>query len=88
MPMTATAAAEAKVTATATMTMMTKLSQSYRVWQVSAIGSKGSGNRLFIFKYSNHVGNEGSDRSIDRDCSSDSDSDSNRNNHDNDISVI
>ena len=44
MTMTQSAAATAKVT------MKTKLSQAHRAWQVPALGSKGAGIRLFLFK--------------------------------------
>ena len=58
--MTVTAAATAKATATATM--MTMISQSYVVWKVPALESKGAAIRLFLFQPSNHVKSDGNDK--------------------------
>ena len=48
--MTVKAAAAATATATATAKTMIMISQSYRAWQVPALGSKGAAIRLFPFK--------------------------------------
>ena len=55
MKMTATAAT------TASPTTMTNTSQSYGPWQVPSLGSKGAAIRLFLFKHSDHVVNDGDD---------------------------
>ena len=47
---TAPASAAATVTVTAAATTITKISQSYRAWQVPALGSKGAAITLFLFK--------------------------------------
>ena len=60
-------------------TAMTKISHSYRAWQVPALGSKGAAITLFLYKHSDHVENDGNgDHDKDRNSSSNSDSDSNR----------
>ena len=56
-----TGAATTTATATATAMTMGKISQSYRAWQVPALGSKGAAIRLFLFKHSDHVKNDGDD---------------------------
>ena len=47
---TAPASSAATVTVTAKAMTITKISQSYRAWQVPALGSKGAAIRLFLFK--------------------------------------
>ena len=47
---TATTSAAATVTVRAKATTIRKISQSYRAWQVPALGSKGAAIRLFLFK--------------------------------------
>ena len=76
-------------TATATKTSMTKISMSYRAWQVPAHGSKDGAIRLFLFKCSDHV-KSGGNKHDDSNSNSNSNSDSNSNTDDDDnaISVI
>ena len=80
----------ATTTATATMVMvMTKISQSYRAWQVPALGIKGAAIRLFLYKHSDHVVSDGNgDQDDDRDSSRKKESNSNREKEDNDTSVL
>ena len=82
----------ATTTATAMMaTAMTKISHSYRAWQVSALGSKGAAIRLYLFKHNDHVesnGNGDDNKDSNSSSSSKSDSNSNSNDDDKDISVI
>ena len=80
----------ATTTATASMvTAMTKISHSYRTWQVPALESKGAAITLFLYKRSDHVESDGNgDHDKDSNSSSNSDSDSNRDKEDNDTSVI
>ena len=47
---TAPASEVATVTVRATAMIITKISQSYRAWQVPALQSKGAAIRLFLFK--------------------------------------
>ena len=66
---------------------MTMISQSYRAWKVSALGSKGAAITSFLFKRSDHVKSDGDDDN-DSVSSSSSDSDSNSDDNYNDISVL
>ena len=77
-------------TATATIaTAMTKISHSYRAWQVPALESKGAATRSFLFKHRDHVEKDHGD-AYDSNSSSSSKSDSNSNGNDDEkyISVI
>ena len=62
-------AATTTATASATAMTMRKIYQSYRAWQVPALGSKGAAIRLFLFKHSDNVKNDG-DEDNDSDSSS------------------
>ena len=89
MKATGIATVTATVTAIATVTPMTMICQSYRAWQVPALGSKGEAIRLFLFKPIDHVKTDGDDDD-ESNSSSSSKSDSNRttDDDDNDVSVI
>ena len=78
------------MTATVTMAMaMTRISHSYRAWQVPALKSKGAAITLLLYKRSDHVeSDENGDHVKDRNRSINSDSNSNRDKDDNDTLVI
>ena len=78
---TRTATTAATVIATATETKKTMIPQSYRAWQVPALGSRGAAIRSFLFKQTEHFKVDGND-------DSDSKSKSNSDGNDKDISVI